>query len=163
MSNTSNRMSSGGKKPALWKICFSFNLDLCQAGRERKSPAEYALYTEENSEVRQYSIFIFLGFVFFFLTFVLHISQFYHSLLPLLYYFGNLRWGLKHLRNFCLCKWSLTEHSILVAYRIIAGVSKLICPVVGGKISEHLRLLQYLPIHLPQPEILPPSKMLGVF
>lgn len=67
-----------------------------------------------------------------------------------------------HLRDFCPCKWSLTEHSILLVYRAIAVVSKLICLVVDGKISQCLRLLQYLPIQLLHPGILLPSKMQGV-
>lgn len=50
----------------------------------------------------------------------------------------------------------------LLVYRAIAVVSKLICQVVDGKISRCLRLLQYLPIQLPHPGILLPSKMQGV-
>lgn len=49
---------------------------------------------------------------------------------------------------------------MLVHYGVTANISILI---PDGKVPEHLRLLQYLPIQLPHPEILLPLKVLGVF
>lgn len=52
---------------------------------------------------------------------------------------------------------------MLVVYRVTANIFKFICLILDGKVSEHLRLLQYLPIQSPHPEILLPLKMPGVF
>lgn len=146
MSNTSNRMKNlHCEKCALVLIWAYARL----AGKEKVQ--QIMLCTLKTTQKRDSTQYLFVLGIFLSAFCPPHLLIL-PSPLPLLYYFGNLKRGLKHLRDFCPCKWSLTEHSILVVYRVNADVSKFICLVMGGEISECLRLLQYLPIHLPHPE-----------
>lgn len=120
----------GKKRTALRKISSSFNLGLCQAGRERKTPAEYVQYTREESELHFY-----LSCVCPLLSAVCP-PRLTTSTLPVA--FAVLAWELETRFEipFCPCKWPLVEHPVLVVCRVAANVLRLICLLWDGEVSE---------------------------
>lgn len=150
MADSSNRIGSGKKQSALQKISSSFNLGLCQTGREIKTLAEYVSYTKEVRDTQ--CLFVLCLYP----SFVLHTSQ----LLPFPFNLAVLPWEAEARFK---KPWDFLTMEVVSHGALLADVFKLVCLVLDGKISENLRLLQYLPIQLPHPEILLPLKMLGVF
>lgn len=149
MSNTSNRMRYEGKNLHCKKCTLVLIWVYARlAGKVQQS----MLWTTKKTQ--KWDSIQYLFVLRLYLSFCLLSSTSLNFTLPFAFavLLWDLKWGLKHLRDFCPCKWSLTEHSILVLYRVNADVSKLICLIMGGKISEYLRLLQYFPIQLPHPE-----------
>lgn len=131
MADTSNGLGSGEKKrTALRKISSSFNLGLCQAGRERKTPAEYVQYAKEESERHFY-----LSCVCTLLS-ALCPPRLTASTLPVA--FAVLAWELetRFETPFWPCKWSLMEQPVLVVCRVAANVLRLICLLGDGEVSE---------------------------